>query len=413
MNKPLFFSRCYYMLIALAVLAVPFTSILYFFTTPLLLILWIIEGEWKRKWNTLKEKNILIITCTFVLFWLINVVGLLYSNDLIRGLMRTYDKLPFLVYPLVFFTLDKNYFTKEKIHILFKGVLGATAIMLLLCWGRALALYLSTGKTHHFYYSYLSQLFGHPAYCALLVCIAFTIAFYFFNHLPQTTHRLPHIAYACLLVFFAVSIYFLQSRSSIVAFIIVLFCTLFYYLQKHHKSFRQGIIGILTVLIFIALIVKIFPNRIGLYFDKMNVEQWSTQTILGQRSEIWNVSYQLAMQNKLSGIGTGYSVEQYLVETDMEIFNKDRVLINAHNQFLQTFLEHGILGIGLLIFLMIYSFIFSIKTKNYLLLMLLIALIINIFFESMLERNHGIFIFTLFYCLFIVKNHIFAPFVNK
>jgi O-antigen ligase len=408
MNKTLFFSRCYYGLLGIALLSVPFTALLYFFITPLLLILWFIEGDWNRKWARLKESRTLLITCCFALFWLINIIGLFYSHDLARGFLRTYDKLPFLVYPLVFFTMDKTFFSKEKFHILFKAFLCTTAIMLLICWGRALTLYLNTGQTYHFYYYYFSKLFGHPAYCALTVCIAFTVAFYFFNHSPHTAHhsqltahRLPQIAYGGLLVFFAVSIYFLQSRSGIVAFVIVLFCSLFYYLLHHKKSLWKSLVGLLIVLIFIALVVKIFPHRVVSYVDKMNVEQWDTKKVLGQRNEIWSISYKLAMKNKWLGIGTGYRVEQYLTESEMEVYNRELVLINAHNQFLQTFLEHGIFGLGVLLFLMLYSLFFSIKTKNYLLLMLLIGLLVNILFESMLERNQGIFTFTLFYCIFI------------
>jgi O-antigen ligase len=421
MNRAQFFSRCYFALIGIAVLSIPFTAFLYFFITPLLLILWMIEGDWAEKWERLKASHTLIVTCCFILFWLVNVIGLFYSADLARGLLRTYDKLPFLVYPLVFFTIDKTYFSKERLHTLFKAFLCATAIMLLISWGRALILYFNTGKTQYFYYQYLSQLFGHPAYCALMVCIAFIIAFYFFNHIsygqgapcPNTTNRklyglCAQSPYLCLLVFFAVSIYFLQSRSGIAAFFIILFCILFYYLYTHKKSLWQGIIALLIVLVFIALIVKLFPSRVGFYVDKMNVEHLDTKDIFGQRSEIWSISYQLAMKNKWLGIGTGYHVDQYLTETDLEIFNKERVLINAHNQFLQTFLEHGILGLSILLFLMIYSLFFSIKTKNYLLLMLMIGIMVNILFESMLERNHGIFIFALFYCLFIVKNNIFV-----
>jgi O-antigen ligase len=429
MNRPLFFSRCYFALIGIAVLSVPFSAILYFFITPLLLILWAIEGDWKRKWERLKTSRTWVVVCCLALFWLVNIIGLFYSGDMTRGLMRTYDKLPFLVYPLVFFTLDKTYFSKEKFHTLCKVFLCATVIMLLISWGRAFMLYFNTGQTQHFYYQYFSQLFGHPSYCALIVCIAFAIAFSFFNHKPhiahrkshtayriphtanrkpQTVYRIPHTAYGALLVFFAVSIYFLQSRSGIAAFAIILFCTLFYYLHVHNKSLWKKIIGILIVLIFIVSIVKLFPNRVGTYVDKMDIEQLDTKKIFGQRTEIWSISYQLAMENKLLGIGTGYRVEQYLTETELEVFNKDRVLINAHNQFLQTFLEHGILGVCALLFLMIYSLFFSIKTKDYLLLMLMIGVIVNILFESMLERNHGIFIFALFYCLFMAKNNIFV-----
>ncbi|MCL2302781.1 MAG: O-antigen ligase family protein [Lentimicrobiaceae bacterium] len=412
MNRTQFFSRFYYILFSIAVLSIPFTSFFYFFLTPLLLVFWIIEGDWKNKWNRLKESRTLIITCCLALFWFINIIGLFYSNDLIKGITRTYDKLPFLVYPLVFFTLDKTFFTEKRVYTLFKGFLCATAAMLMLNWGNAWIQYFTTSKAHHFYYIYLSNFSGHPSYCTLIVCIAFTIAFYFFNNptKSQAAYRMPHTIHQCLwiilLLFFAISIYFFQSRSGILAFVFVLIFSFFHYLRTR-KTYWYAIGGILAILLLAVITIKLFPSRVGYYMKNMNTEQLQAKDMLGLRSKIWNISYQLAMEHKMWGIGTGYDAEGYLTDDELVVFGKPS-FINTHNQFLQTLLEHGILGLFLLVFLIMYSFYFAIKTKNYLLLMLVISISINIFFESMFERSRGIFTFSLFYCLFIVKNNIFA-----
>jgi len=178
-------------------------------------------------------------------------------------------------------------------------------------------------------------------------------------------------------------------------------------LHARKKTYWYAVWGILAVLLLAVIITKLFPNRMGYYIDKVSTEQWQTKDILGLRSEIWDVSYQIAMEHKMWGIGTGYDAENYLTSNNSKIFGKPS-FINTHNQFLQTFLEHGILGLCVLSFLMIYSFYFAIKTRNYLLLALLISIVINIFFESMFERACGIFTFSLFYCLFVVKKNIFA-----
>jgi O-antigen ligase len=414
-NRSLFFSRFYYLLFGIAVISLPFTSLLYFFITPLLLIFWIIEGEWKNKWNRLKESQTLVITCFFVLFWLIHVIGLFYSNDLIKGMTRTYDKLPFLVYPLVFFTLNKTYFTQKKLLTLFKGFICATAIMLIISWGNALVQYFTTGDTNYFYYIHFSKLFGHPSYCALKVCIAFTITFFFLTvslksqrATTRVTPTVYRVLFSALLFFFAVSIYFFQSRTGILVFIVVLLFSVFYFLHIQKKSYLYGIVGVLAVLLITVAIVKLLPNRMENNLVKVSSGHLQTKSILGIRGDIWNTTYQLAMENKMLGIGSGYHPESYLTEEGLAIIGKHSSFINAHNQFLQTFLEHGIVGFLLLVFLIIYSFYFAIKTKNYLLFMLMINIGINIFFESMFERSHGIFTFNLFYCLFIVKNNIFA-----
>ncbi|MCL2436017.1 MAG: O-antigen ligase family protein [Lentimicrobiaceae bacterium] len=431
MNRALFFSRCYFILLVIAVITIPFTKLFYFIITPLLLILWIIEGEWKSKWNRLKESHTVVITGILALFWLMNLIGLFYANDLTKGLMRTYDKLPFLVYPLVFFTLNKEYFTLKKLHTLFKWFLFATVVMLMMNWGNAFIRYFTTGEARHFYYNDFSQYSCHTSYASLLVCIAFIIAFYFLNasngksHIscpsvetdgsetpsclpPHTSHPIP---LTILLSFYAISIYFLQSRTGILAFIVVSIFSLFYYFHTRKKTFWYGIVGTLIVLLFTFTIIKLFPGRVGHHIT--NIEQQEDKNVLGLRSEIWSITYQLAMKNKMLGIGTGYHAESYLTDAELEIFDKNRLFINAHNQFLQTFLDHGIFALLLLVFFIINSFYFAIKTRNYLLFMLMISIFINILFESMLERGHGIFAFSLFYCLFIAKNNIFATAIQN
>jgi len=399
MNKILLFSRSYYILIAIAVLSIPFTSLLYFFITPLLLILWIIEGDWKNKWKRMKESDTLIIAGSLILFWIINVAGLFYSNDLERGFMRTYDKLPFLVYPVVFFTLNKDFFTKEKLHNLFKLFLCATTIMLLICWGNASIKFFLTGKTFYFYYIYFSHFFGHPSYCALIVCIAICIAFYFLiNSIKR--HRW---LWTILIFFFVISIYFFQSRSGIFVLFSLLITSLFYYLRIYRKNYWYGIGGIIIILLLAFTLSKLFPSRIGYYVKKMTIEQLQPEKILGLRSDIWKITCKLSLENKMLGIGTGYHNEYYLSDHEAEVINKNSSFINAHNQYLQTFLEHGIFGLIILIFIVLYSFYFAIKTKDYLLLMLIISICLNMIFESMLERNKGIFTFSLFFCLFILR----------
>jgi O-antigen ligase len=186
---------------------------------------------------------------------------------------------------------------------------------------------------------------------------------------------------------------------------------MFHYLYIHRKKYGYAIGGVIIVLLLAAFVVKLYPNR----FEKNvnSITEFEVKKMLGQRSEIWSISYELALKHKMLGIGTGYQIEAFLSEAEMEVINKDRLFMNAHNQFLQTFLDHGILGLCVLLFLIIYSFYFAVKTQNYLLLMLQITLFVNIIFESMFERSHGIITFVLFYCFFLAKNNIFATVNSK
>ena len=69
--------------------------------------------------------------------------------------------------------------------------------------------------------------------------------------------------------------------------------------------------------------------------------------------------------------------------------------LNSHNQYLTTGLEIGILGMLLLVAVLVYSTIVSLKRKDWLLFIASTSLAFNCLFESMLERESGIVFFSL------------------
>jgi len=75
--------------------------------------------------------------------------------------------------------------------------------------------------------------------------------------------------------------------------------------------------------------------------------------------------------------------------------------LNVHNQFLETFVGQGILGDIILLLLLIYPFIQSLKKQNYLFALFLLLIGINFLFESMLNRQAGVLFFAFFYSYFI------------
>lgn len=100
------------------------------------------------------------------------------------------------------------------------------------------------------------------------------------------------------------------------------------------------------------------------------------------------------------GVGTG-NVDYHLSDRlrryhQLDMARQDdrgQILYNPHNQYLQTGLEIGILGMVILLFIVGYGIVKGYKTKNWLLLLLAACLAYNCLFESMLQRQSGIVFF--------------------
>jgi len=63
--------------------------------------------------------------------------------------------------------------------------------------------------------------------------------------------------------------------------------------------------------------------------------------------------------------------------------------LNCHNQYLQTCLTIGLLGIISLLTLLIYPFLKAIKEKDTLAILFIVIIILNMLVESMLEVRAG------------------------
>lgn len=73
--------------------------------------------------------------------------------------------------------------------------------------------------------------------------------------------------------------------------------------------------------------------------------------------------------------------------------------LNAHNQFLQTFIGTGVIGFIVLVIMTFYAFILSLLRKYYLTALFSLMIILNFMVESMLQVHAGFIFFVFFFCL--------------
>ena len=68
--------------------------------------------------------------------------------------------------------------------------------------------------------------------------------------------------------------------------------------------------------------------------------------------------------------------------------------LNPHNQYFQTAIEVGMVGLFFLLAIIFFGLYYAILNKNWLLLFILISLAFNCLFESILQRQSGIVFYT-------------------
>ncbi|GAA4273204.1 hypothetical protein GCM10022258_24980 [Aquimarina gracilis] len=121
----------------------------------------------------------------------------------------------------------------------------------------------------------------------------------------------------------------------------------------------------------------------------------------------WDASVKLIEEAPILGYGIG-DTNDVLIEKYKELnyISNYQNKYNAHNQFLQTFLQTGIFGFGVLVNIFVLLAIRMNRSRNE--VAVYVILFISLFFESMLVRFNGIVFFSIIIPLLLKKRSILS-----
>ena len=335
-------------------------------------------------------------------FYIIHALSLIYTNNLHSGIFDLEVKLSFIAIPFLFYLWSKE-IDKVLIKKLENIYLYTILTLLVLLIIRAIYLFLKTHKNQYFYYNDLSFIY-HPSYLALYITLA---VIFVLNKIANSDNKLTsNILNSFILVFLLIFLYFLSSKAGIIITSIVIFLHVLFKLS----FIRRIYIKIIIINILIGAIFSIFSLKFNSRFYSVessiknankNVE---TSESTASRILVWEAGISLIKQNWLLGVGCGdvndILVSEYIKRNMTGAIEKR---LNLHNQFLETWLSLGIIGILYLIFLLIYPAYLAWKNKKISWLLFIIAVSLNFLFETMLNTQAGVIFISYFYYFFFIE----------
>ena len=337
-------------------------------------------------------------------FFLLHVVGYFFSENKIESLSAIEIKLCFLAFPILFFGSHFSHTQVKKIVISF---VSGCMLVSFLCIFRACYLYFFE-DTNAFFYSDFSY-FIHPSYMAMYLVFALLIVMLFYKNWLAHLHLL-NIKLGFMAVVFLVTIFLCSSKLGLLSAFILLPTT--FSVLLYNKGYKKIIIGLVLALLGLATAsYKLFPTPFKRFQTAINVTK-SSQTIDKTDAEstavrilIWKESIKL-IKNKFWFGTTAGDVNDKLIES----YEKEGLTgaltkkLNAHNQFLQTFIGTGFIGFVLLILMTVFLIVYSFIKKNYIFMLFSILISLNFMVESMLQTQAGFTFFTFFLCLILKYN---------
>jgi len=375
---------------------------------------WLIQGTYFRTIPLFFKERWRIWTLALASLYLLYLLGMLYSTDYEYGWKDLEIKLSLVVFPVVFATSDMTIFTRPRFRLLLQvfiaGCLAGSLLLLCHTW----IFNERRGVADAYYYISLSWYF-HPTYLAMYYNFALVILLFYFSR--GFSGSPPHAKMILILTALALEalIFLLSSKTGLI--MILISEALFIILLIRERTRVKHVMLILAgmILVFITF-SRIFPfaftriNRADATITEHRSIMANPNDGTLARMEIWKISLNLIRQNFLTGVGTG-DVKDVLMEAykSHNLYPVLKKKLNAHNQYLQTFLTLGVLGFTLLLAVLIFPLIRSVKGKDYLYAMFILVFGVNILFESMLELQAGVVFYAFFNAFLFAKEKATLP----
>ncbi|MFN3951341.1 MAG: O-antigen ligase family protein [Thermaurantimonas sp.] len=254
--------------------------------------------------------------------------------------------------------------------------------------------YPDTGEVISTYFTYagLTEWVIHPAYLSLWAGTAFFIAGYYVT--KDTKNILNWSALCSLLILVLMS----QSRMNILALIfIIILLSVFVFFRKISVFKSFGLLSI--VILFTGLLWSVLPNKVlGRFSDltsfRYNIEAetfhegFNGITI---RLAEWKCALQEIKKRPFFGSGIG-DARDHLEESYMrnKFIYGHREKFNAHNQFIETTLAVGVIGLASLIYIFIPTIYVSVRKSAWHIFAATGYVVLCFLTESYLERQWGV-----------------------
>ena len=350
--------------------------------------------------NVLKNKWSYIL----LIFFLLHVLGYFFSIDKLAALNAIEIKLGFSAFPILIFS---SHYTELQIKKILISFVSGCLMAATLCLFRASYLYFFKDINAFFYSEF--NYFLHPSYFAMYLIFAQLIIIVFYpKWLAHLSYLNIKIAFMSFLIL--VSIFLCSSKMGLISSLILVPIALFTVL--YIKGYKKIILGLGLFFLFgIFAAYKLAPQpfeRIKVAFkvtssvstiDKTDAESTAVRIL------IWKESIKLIKQNIWFGSTAGDANNKLIESYEKEGLTGALIKkLNAHNQFLQTFIGTGIIGFMLLLIMTLGSLIYGFIKKNYMLCLFSILIILNFLVESMLQAQAGFILFIFFFCILTQYN---------
>ena len=334
--------------------------------------------------------------------YLLPIGALSYTNNMPQGLFVLEKQMSLLVFPIVITTVCLG-LERNQISSIFKFFSYGSLMAFFLCL--AFTTYNGVVEGNLSVQGYLSHNLTrgiglHASYLSIFLNLSF---FFFFNKVFERDFKWY---YPVLMIVILLGIVLLSARVALLS-LVVWFVFSGIYLGRIYQ--QRKLFNTIAFVFFILIGGAVLTNDVLVTKIKeminLNNEYNLDKTWGGRGVRVlkWTCSGETISSNWFLGVGPGDvqdKLQECYVKNDYAplLFWPDRKF-NAHNQFLQTWLGIGVLGLISILSILTYGVLLAVRNRAYYFLTFLFFFVSLSMVESTLEVNKGIVFFGFFNAL--------------
>lgn len=329
----------------------------------------------------------------------IYLVGLTYTGDINDGLRDVETKMTLVLFPLIFFTSPSLKSNQKELAMLFfvGGCFVAIGIGVAVLWyyTKYLGIYLNA--------KFSNQIGIHSSYfCTYLGLGVFFLVQQLLTKKKEVLSLKIKLLYGVLIFIFMVAILNLYARMG--TYVLTFLGGVFYLGYKfQQRHFAKGILQTLIALSLLLGLTKLIPAANQALFEAVDIPSVTVEKEAPSdvRLNIWKASLMTFNKQLLFGHGTGDVHVELLKSYKKNQFAEGvSSNFNPHNQYLQTGIALGLLGLFFLIGTFLVAMRFAWQGQHYIYLFFVLLFAMCCLTESMLEMEKGVLFFTFFNSFF-------------
>lgn len=321
-----------------------------------------------------------------VLFFILHLTGILYSSNTTFAWSDIGMKASFVLFPIIFLFYPKS-IDWENFG---KSFIAGAVFSIILCLTNAAITYWQDGFVANFFDSHLSFLM-HRSYWATYLVMAYSLTWFLYNKKLLST-----IISVILLLLFSLLTFMSGSKMGILVLIFTTLAWVIYVVIKK-KAFIMGMISLVLFLIIGGGTYTYSPQlqtRIQAGVQSLtsssSISPTSTESNAA-RILVWSSALDEIKEHPIWGVGTGdIKDELYRRNLANGYTGVAEMHLNAHNQFLNSYLAIGILGLMSLVLSFLIPFRRIKGEHQFVVRSLVVILFLSLLTESFFETQAGI-----------------------